>query len=106
MDPLVRKARSNDAPAILAILNPIIESGLYTAFDAPLTAGAECRYITGLPERAIFHVAMRKVDETIVGFQSLEPFATYSRAIDQVGVVGTYVDLSFRRRGVAKRLFP
>lgn len=105
MDLLVREAKPDDAAGIVAIFNPIIETGLYTAFDAPFSVEAERRYITGLSERAIFHVAVRASAETIVGFQSLEPFATYTRATDHVGVLGTYVDLAHRRQGVAKCLF-
>ncbi len=50
-------------------------------------------------------MAVRPQDQTIVGFQSMEPFATYTRAFDHVGVIGTYVDLSHRRQGIASRLF-
>ena len=35
----------------------------------------------------------------------MEPFASYTHAFDHVGVLGTYVDLRFRRQGVAKQLF-
>ena len=35
----------------------------------------------------------------------MEPFATYTRAFDHVGVMGTYVDLSCRRQGIGRRLF-
>jgi L-amino acid N-acyltransferase YncA len=45
-------------------------------------------------------------DNTIVGFQSMSPFATYTQAMDHVGVSGTYVDLGHRRRGIASLLFP
>lgn len=39
------------------------------------------------------------------GFQDVSPFADYTRAFDHVGVIGTFVDLSLRRRGIARRLF-
>ena len=35
----------------------------------------------------------------------MEPFATYTHAFDHVGVLGTYVHMEWRRRGVASRLF-
>ncbi len=104
-DLLIRQARPEDAEAIVAVFNPIIESGLYTAFDTPFTAEAEREYIRDFPVRGIFHVAVRQPDERIVGFQSMEPFATYTRAFDHVGVIGTYVDLACRRQGIASRLF-
>jgi L-amino acid N-acyltransferase YncA len=105
MDLLVREARPDDAQAIVAILNPIIEAGVYTAFDTPFTVEAEREYILNFPPRGIFHVAVRRQDQQIVGFQSMEPFATYTHAFDHVGVLGTYVDLSYRRQGIGACLF-
>lgn len=35
----------------------------------------------------------------------MEPFATYTRAFAHVGVLGTYVDLAYRRKGISKILF-
>ncbi|MCI0338839.1 MAG: GNAT family N-acetyltransferase [Acidobacteria bacterium] len=105
MELLVREAQPDDAEAIVGIINPIIEAGLYTAFDTPFTVEAERKYILDLPQRGLFHVAVRRHDQKIVGFQSMEPFATYTHAFDHVGVLGTYVDLSYRRQGIAMRLF-
>jgi len=105
MDLLVREVRPEDAEAVVGILNPIIEAGLYTAFDTPFTAEAERDYILNFPERGVFHVATRRQDGKVVGFQSMEPFASYTHAFDHVGVMGTYVELSLRRQGIARRLF-
>lgn len=105
MDLLVREARLYDAGAIIGILNPIIEAGVYTAFDTPLTIEAEREYILKFPKRGIFHVAARLQDQMIVGFQSIEPFAIYTHAFDHVGVIATYVDLTYRRQGIGKYLF-
>ncbi len=105
MDFVVRDAQPEDAGGILAVVNPIIESCLYTTFDTSFTEAAERRYISQLPDRGIFHVAVRTPDRAIVGFQSMEPFAAYTHAFDHVGVLGTYVDLRCRRQGVARRLF-
>ncbi len=105
MDVLVREARPEDAAAVVSILNAIIEAGEYTVFDSPFTAEAERQYIANLPERGIFHVAQTCVDGRIVGLQTLEPFATYTRAFDHVGVIATYVDLAYRRKGIGRRLF-
>ena len=102
---LVRKASVDDAEAIVAIFNPIIEAGAYTAFDTPFTVEAEREYILNLPPRGILHVAVCQTDQRVVGFQGLEPFAAYTHAFDHVGVIGTYVDLSRRRQGIASRLF-
>lgn len=105
MNLLVREAQPDDAEAIVGILNPIIEAGVYTVFDTPFTIEAERQYILNFPERGVFHVAVCREDRRIVGFQSMEPFATYTRAFDHVGVIGTYVHLSYRRQGIGRCLF-
>jgi L-amino acid N-acyltransferase YncA len=101
----IREARPEDSAAIVSILNPIIETGTFTAFDTPITVEEERNYIMSLPASGIFLVAVREVDRQILGFQSMEPFATYTHAFDHVGIVGTYVAPEVRRQGVAKRLF-
>ena len=99
----VRPAIGADAEAIVNILNPIIEAGVYTAFDTPFSIDAERRYLESLPARGMVHVAVAA--SGIVGFQGMEPFATYTHAYDHVGVMGTYVDLSCRRQGIGSALF-
>ena len=97
MNLTIRPALATDALGIVNVINPIIEAGVYSAFDTPFSVEAERRYIEVLPPRGIFHVAVS--DEKIVGFQSMEPFATYTHAFDHVGVMGSYVDLSCRAQG-------
>lgn len=101
----IREATPDDADAIVRVLNPIIEAGTYTVFDTPFTAEAEREYLLKFPARGVFLVALRRDDGRVVGFQSMEPFAHYTRAFDHVGVLGTYVDLACRRQGVATALF-
>ena len=57
MDLLIREAQPDDAEAIVAILNPIIDAGRCTVLDAPLTAEFEQQYIAGFSPRGVFHVA-------------------------------------------------
>jgi len=101
----IRDVRPDDAEAVAGILNRIIATRAFTAFDTPFTVEAERAYIERLPERAVFLVAVRAKDQLVVGFQSMEPFASYTHAFDHVGVLGTYVDLDCRRQGIAKELF-
>ena len=101
----IRDARPDDAEAIVGILNPIIAARVYTALDTPFTADAEREYLREFPARGVFHVAVSQADGRIVGFQSMEPFASYTHAFDHVGVLGTYVDLDCRRQGIATRMF-
>lgn len=68
MELLVREVRLEDAEAIVSILNPIIEAGVYTAFDTPFTIEAEREYILHFPQRGVFHVAISRYEQKIVGF--------------------------------------
>ncbi|NIN63396.1 MAG: GNAT family N-acetyltransferase [Anaerolineae bacterium] len=104
MELLVRKVRPQDAEGIVNILNPIIEAGRFTVLETLLTVEEEREFIADFPARGVFHVAERRQDGRMVGFLSLEPFATYTHAFDHVATMGTYVDLSLRRRGIGRSL--
>ena len=39
------------------------------------------------------------------GFQTIEPFGAYTPAFDHVGIIGTFVGLSFQKQGIGKTLF-
>ena len=103
MQVTIRPAAPADAAAIAAILNAIIATGLYTALDTPFSVEQERAFIERFPSRGIFHVAT--LDGRIVGFQNVSPYADYTHAFDHVGVIGTFVDLELRRRGIARSLF-
>ena len=104
MSLVVREVRSDDADAILRVLNPIIESGAYSALDTPFTVEAERDFIRGFPQRGVFHVAEESAGRKVVGLQTLEPFAAYSHAFDHVGIIATFVEMACRGRGVGRHL--
>jgi len=101
----IRDAKPDDAGAIARILNAIIAARVYAAFDTLVSIEVEREYIDGCPTRGVLHVAVSRAENRIVGFQSMEPFATYTHAFDHVGVLGTYVDLDCRLQGIASQLF-
>jgi len=101
----IRPVTPDDAGGIVAVMNPIIEARCYTVFDAPLTVQVERAYIAGFPSRGVFHVAVDETDGRIVGLQNLEPVVNFTRAMDHVASIGTYIDLNRRREGIARRLF-
>ena len=105
MELSIRDVEPDDAEGIVRVLNPIIETRRYTALDTPVSIEAERDYVIDFPERGIWKVAVRQSDHRIVGFQVLEPYASYTHAFDHVATLGTYVDLDLRRQGIARRLF-
>ncbi len=105
MDVAIRRARPDDAEAVVGILNPVIETGEYTVLDGPFSVEEERRFISDFPPRGIFHVATSRPDARVVGLQTMEPFAAYTHAFDHVGIIATYVDLGCRRQGIGRQLF-
>ena len=101
----IRPVTPDDAAGIVAVMNPIIAARCYTVFETPFTVDAERAFIAGFSARGIFHVAVDDRDGRVVGLQNLEPVVNYTRAMDHVASIGTYVDLARRREGIASRLF-
>lgn len=102
---VIRDVRLSDAEGIVGVFNPIIEARTFTVFDEPFAVDVERAYIANFPARGVWKAAVRATDGRILGFQILEPFATYTKAFDHVATLGTYVDLTMRRQGIARRLF-
>jgi L-amino acid N-acyltransferase YncA len=101
----IRDVRVEDADAIAAILNPIIAARCYTALDTPVTVEQEREFIRTFPPKGVFIAAVDTTSGRIAGFQDVSPFADFTHAFDHVGVIGTYVDLTLRRQGIATQLF-
>jgi L-amino acid N-acyltransferase YncA len=101
----IRPVRVGDAEGIVNVLNPLVETGESTALDTAFTAEEEGIFIRDFPVRGLFHVAEQTDLGVIVGFQNVEPFATYTTAFAHVGVIGTYVDPSEHRQGIGRLLF-
>jgi L-amino acid N-acyltransferase YncA len=104
MSILVREARVEDAIGIIQVLNPIIEARANSVFTKIFSQEQELDFIEHFPKNGIFHVALNS-DETIVGFQTVEPFGTYTPAFDHVGIIGTFVGMSHQNQGIGKILF-
>ncbi len=104
MDLEIREAGEADAAAIVRIWNQIIQTGAYSALDTPLTVDKQRAFMGCLPERGFIHLAEALPNREVVGFQTVEPFATYTHAFDHVGVIGTCVDLALRQRGIGSCL--
>ncbi len=101
----IRDVVPDDAEGICRIINPIIEAGTYTVFDAPFGVESERDYIQKFPARGVWKVALVAETDQVVGWQVLEPLASYTAAFDHVAGIGTYVESTQRRRGIASALF-
>lgn len=100
----VIRAVPDDAAGIVAVFNPIIEDGRFTAFDRPFSEAEERAYIASLPARGFVHVAVREDKGRIVGFQSVTPFEDTMAAFSHVATIGTYVAMDMQRRGIGSAL--
>jgi L-amino acid N-acyltransferase YncA len=102
---VIRDARVEDAEDMVAILNPIITARSYTALDTPLSVESQREFIRSFAPQGVFHVAVDATSNRVVGLQDVSPFGDFTHAFDHVGVIGTFVDLSRRRQGIASQLF-
>lgn len=100
----IREAGLDDAEAMASIWNEIIRTKQYSAMDTLLSAESQRKFLTDFPERGVFLVAEDAEDQQVIGFQSLEPFASYTHAFDHVAVIGTCVRLSLRGHGIGTQL--
>lgn len=105
MSVVIRQATIDDAQGIANVLNPIITEGLYTVLDTTFTEQEEKAFIQYFPEQGIFTVAFCSDQTTVIGFQNVEPFASYTKAFDHVGIIGTFIGSNSRGQGVSHLLF-
>ena len=105
MSLVVRQVTFEDAQGITEVLNPIIEEGLYTILDTTFSVEEEEGFIANFPKQGVFTVAVDEEQNKVIAFQNIEPFASYTKAFDHVGIIGTFVDGESRGRGISKQLF-
>jgi GNAT superfamily N-acetyltransferase len=103
VDVVIRRATVNDAQSVAGLINAIIDEGQLTSLYPALTAEQEEAFIAGLGPRSAMYLA--RADNALLGTCTVEPFAPYTRAMDHVGVVGTFVSGSVRRHGIGRQLF-
>lgn len=106
MTPLTRDAIISDAAGMCAVLNPLIRSKTGTALRQELAPDEMvAKFIT---RETLICCTVAEIDDKIAGFQSLYfPDASPSHAHypKDWGIIATFVDPSFARRGVGQALF-
>jgi L-amino acid N-acyltransferase YncA len=103
VDAVIRRATMNDARGVVDLINAIIDEGQLTAIYPTLTVKQEEAFIAGLGARSTMYLAT--AGDAVLGMMTIEPFAPYTRAMDHVAVVGTFVSRGHRRRGIGSKLF-
>jgi GNAT superfamily N-acetyltransferase len=102
MDISIRRGTVDDAQGVVDVINSVIQEGGLTALYPMLSVEQEEAFIEGLGPRSALFIA--ESSGAALGVQVIEPFAPYTRAMDHVATVGTFVYRNFRRRGVGRRL--
>jgi len=100
----IRAATLDDAKALVGIINPIVATGAHSALESE-TVESQQEFMSRFHSRGIFNVAVSLVENRVIGMQTLEPFADYSRAFDHVGIMGTLVELGQRNKCIGTSLF-
>jgi len=97
----VRAAREEDAAGIAAVLNPIIEAGVYTVMDAPITVEEQAAFIREFPAAGVYNVAVSRENGRVLGLQDVfprpAPFA-------HLGEISTFVALGAHGSGIGRAL--
>lgn len=99
---VVRRALSADAPEIAQIWEEIVQEKRYSAVARAWSPSEQAAYIDGLSPREAVFVA--DVDRSVVGFQTLDQWATYPSFMDQVGQLGTFITAKWRTAGIGRML--
>ncbi len=102
MDINIHRGTVHDAQGVVDVINSVIQEGGLTALYPMLSVEQEETFIEGLGPRSALFIA--ESSGAALGVQVIEPFAPYTRAMDHVATIGTFVYRNFRRRGVGRRL--
>ena len=100
----IRRVREEDAASIVELLNPIIQAGVYTIMDEPVSLDDQVGFIREFPERGVYHAAVGNDGQTILGIQDVVPISTAVHALKHVGEISTFVRLGSHRNGIGRSL--
>jgi L-amino acid N-acyltransferase YncA len=96
----IRPGRPEDAPAMAALLAPIVREGGLTAMPEPTGPEAFAPLFDTPDPRRVLHVA--EAGGRLLGFQWAEP---YPALPPDIADMATFVALDAARRGVGRALF-
>ncbi len=97
-EPAYRQATIQDAEAVAAIINTVIQEPAPVGFDGPSSAEQVCTWLTRQGgEGGIF---LCVIDDVVVGFSALD-FDTHE---PDIGVLGVWLLAEHRRKGLGTTL--
>ena len=100
----IREVSETDAGSLASLLNRIIRVGGYTIMAGPIASEDQQAFIRSFPRHGVFRVAVDQETGALVGAQDVMPLAAGTQALRHVGEISTFVDLSFRGKGIGRRL--
>lgn len=103
MNMLIRTVTVEDAEALLAMMNPILKTGKYSAMDGPVSLEEQRQFIRSLPEKALYLAAFAE-DGKLLGSQDVLPWLEDDEA-GAMGDITTFVARDAHRQGVGRSLF-
>jgi dephospho-CoA kinase len=98
----IRRATLADCEGTAAVLNSVVREGGRTITGRAFTPAQERAFFRSLPPRAFLNIAL--LGSVVVGFQSVEPYATFTHTMDHVACLGTHVLAAVRGRGLGHAL--
>jgi ribosomal protein S18 acetylase RimI-like enzyme len=100
----IRRAVSEDAPGIVAVLGGVVQERRHSAIDRVWSVEQERSYLACLSPREVTHVAVDRA-LGIIGVQTLDRWSQMLESMAHVGQVGTFLLPAWRRRGVGRELW-
>ncbi|MGQ9767022.1 MAG: dephospho-CoA kinase [Anaerolineae bacterium] len=100
--PVIGPGTPADAEGTAAVLNSIVREGGRSITGRTFTPAQERAYLRAMPRRSFLTVAL--LGRVLVGFQVVEPYATFTYTMDHVASLGTYVVAPVRGRGIGRAL--
>ena len=100
--PVIRRAALADCEGTAAVLNSVVREGGRTITGRTFTPAQERAFFRSLPKRAFLNIVL--LGKVVVGFQSVEPYATFTHTMDHVASLGTHMLAAVRGRGLGQAL--
>jgi dephospho-CoA kinase len=100
--PVIRRAALADCEGTAAVLNSVVREGGRTITGRTFTPAQERAFFRSLPKRAFLNIVL--LGRVVVGFQSVEPYATFTHTMDHVASLGTHILIAVRGRGLGRAL--